>query len=87
MLLDDEPFRSGLLRAGCGRGGDRDFYRIRLGPDFFAIHQLQTVHGDAELPMVNLDQQIVIVDLFALIRIGGGALDWIGVGAAPPVTK
>jgi hypothetical protein len=31
--------------------------------------------------MIDLDQQIVVVDFFALIEIARSTLDWIGVGA------
>jgi hypothetical protein len=75
-------FSGDIETSGCRcRGGECDFYGVGLGPDFFSVDQLQTIHGDAELSMVDLDEQIVIVDFLALEGIGWSALNWVSVGA------
>ncbi len=51
---DSHFFAPPLMTAACSCGcGDRNFHDIGLGPDFFAVFQLQAVHGDADLLAVD----------------------------------
>jgi hypothetical protein len=66
-------------RRGGGSGGDLE--RVGLRPYRFAAGKVEAVHGGLEVVAVYLDEQVVVVNLFALERVGGGAFNWIGVSS------
>ena len=59
-------------------GDSCDLERVGLRPYRFAAAKVEAVHGGLQMVAIDFDQQVVVVNFFALERIGGGAFDRIG---------
>ena len=45
-----------------------------MGPDRLSAAKVETVHGGLQMEAIHLDEQVVVVNLFALERVGSGTL-------------
>src|SRR5208337_2065441 len=81
------PWKCKLARRSPSRRRSRDLDHIGLSPLSLSVRQLQPVHRNFQLLVIHYNQQVVIVNFFALERIARRALDGISVGRASPGNK
>ena len=62
----------GCCCSFCCWQRDRD--GVGLGPDRLSAAKVETVHGGLQMAAIHLDEQVVVVNLFALERVGSGTL-------------
>lgn len=70
-----------ILSSRRSSGDSCDLERVGLRPYRFAGAEVEAVHGGLQMVAIHFDKQVVVVDLFALERVGGGAFNGIGMSS------